>query len=799
MTGKIAMKQITMLTLIAVLPMAVDAALSVSRGTVKNRTAGPACLSGITYAGGTTYYVIADNGTDCGLYKATINLGSDGKSVSSYSLGSKISLAMVSDIEGVAYDPASGNVWVSDESTQTITEFDPSSGAAIRRVDVPAVMKKIVGNYGFESLTISGDGLTMWTANEEALTVDGARSSYSAGTTVRLVRFVRATVHDNWALSAMYAYTTDKWHQPYGYGTAGRRGISDLCALPDGSLLVLERELSTDESGTGLWAGLGVNLYYSFYLVTPSAMASAKDINGAEFDVGLKNASGWTAISKTHLYSNNPSGDREYWSNCEGICLGPRLSSGATELLTLTDAGDGNTDAQFIPFALSGLSVRTLAFSEPAAGRSSIVGSNYRFVDGSAVTLELAGMSSSYVIDGTDRHTCQGWSVSNQTPSSGTGTHATFTVAADGTFAWNVKSETASTGFRIADSFEGYSVGTAADAIDGWSGEECSVVAQSYTPPTPPGHVMAQETHAKVLDATEDEAIRTLPTQMPGDDRFDVMVCVRRSASELKTLPDDIQIQLAFDPQGRLCVWHSYEEGGELKKGWISLSETVYADGEWVRLGIELDYTSNPSGDAFAKVTVNGSCQPTVHGVRSPTDLRAYGPWHYLAKNRRTGGVSLPNEIGFTGTKVDDLMLCKKTVAPEHTGATSVDGIEFSWFDNAGLPRNPLAAAPFIPGYTLGDVYTAGLDPYSDRPLELVDFRVGEHGEVHAEFNGYKGEEPIGYQMLYSTTPDFKSPVVLQPSEGKFDGDATTWTTTWNGRIPDGEMNGGFYRLRAVR
>ena len=126
------MKHIMMWTLIAISPMAVDAALSVSRGTSKDRSSGPACLSGITYAGGTTYYVIADNGTDCGLYKATINLGSDGKSVSSYSLGSKISLAMVSDIEGIAYDPASGNVWVADESTQTITEFDPSNGAAIR-------------------------------------------------------------------------------------------------------------------------------------------------------------------------------------------------------------------------------------------------------------------------------------------------------------------------------------------------------------------------------------------------------------------------------------------------------------------------------------------------------------------------------------------------------------------------------------------------------------------------------------------------------------------------------------------
>lgn len=61
MTEKVAMKQIMMLTLIAVQSMAVDAALSVSRGTVKNRAAGPACLSGITYAGMVANYVIADN------------------------------------------------------------------------------------------------------------------------------------------------------------------------------------------------------------------------------------------------------------------------------------------------------------------------------------------------------------------------------------------------------------------------------------------------------------------------------------------------------------------------------------------------------------------------------------------------------------------------------------------------------------------------------------------------------------------------------------------------------------------
>ena len=47
MTDKVVMKQIIMLPLIAVLPMAVDAALSVSRGTVKDGTTGPVCLNGM--------------------------------------------------------------------------------------------------------------------------------------------------------------------------------------------------------------------------------------------------------------------------------------------------------------------------------------------------------------------------------------------------------------------------------------------------------------------------------------------------------------------------------------------------------------------------------------------------------------------------------------------------------------------------------------------------------------------------------------------------------------------------------
>ena len=48
-----------------------------------------------------------------------------------------------------------------------------------------------------------------------------------------------------WRLSGQWAYLVEKLH-----GTAFKgilvRGVADLCVLPDGSLLVLEREFSWD-------------------------------------------------------------------------------------------------------------------------------------------------------------------------------------------------------------------------------------------------------------------------------------------------------------------------------------------------------------------------------------------------------------------------------------------------------------------------------------------------------------------------------------------------------------------------
>ena len=759
---------------------------------------------GIAYLGGDDYLILQDHDETTGkamVYPATIRIDRNSGSITSFSFGTGIPLDGNADSEGIACDLCSGGIWVSDETGPTIKEFQLNSNRTAyecsRTAPVPDIYKTIRGNKGLEALAISCDGLTMWTANEEALEGDGPASAQGVQTVVRLTKFTRANVHDNWTVAGQWPYQCDPGAPSLATSYCG---LSGLCALPDGSLLALEREVSTNTGGS-----------CRIYQITADRIAAATSI----LNMPTLEGKDLVFVKGDDVYERvcyfTAGGSWKQMIVYEGICLGPKLNNGHFSLILVSDGGATASAGGVTAITVSRLCAldcynmgeyETVDFVKPSIGMSSIVGSNYRFMKNTPLSVMLSDASadSPYIVDGTPLAECSGWQFAGATTlETGSGKVANFTVSSDGVFSWNVEQEPAAFGYYVVDSFEGFAAGTQVASINGWRGEECVIEEMSYMPPTPPGFVMQKETHTKVLNAEEDDAIRDVSSSVQGTDKIDVMVCVRKTGPELNTPDDGVQIQVASDPQGHLCLWHLYEEGGEWKKGWIPLSEMVYTDGEWVRIGIELDYTSNPSGDAFIKVTINGSCQPTSHGVRSPTDLRAYGPWHYLAKNRRTGGVSLPSEIGFTGTKVDDLMLCKKTVTPEHAGTTSVDGVEFSWFDNAGLPRNPLAAAPFIPGYTLGDVYTAGLDPYSDQPLELVDFRVNEHGEVHVEFNGYKGEEPIGYQMLYSTTPDFKSPVVLQPFEGKFNGDAATWTTTWDGKIPDDEMSGGFYRLRAVR
>ena len=210
-------------------------------------TYGAEQISGITYAGGDLYYAVDDN--DKKLYPITLKINRETGSLASSTNGMDIGTGVVmsggNDMEGCAFDPASGNVWISQETSALIREFDPSAGDLLRSAPVPAIQKQYYGNYSLEALTISGDGMTMWTANEEALKVDGELATNSVGSVVRLTRFTRESVYDNWTPNGEWAYVTEPIGSVKDEHT--RSGVSGLCALPDGTLLVLERRCYNPE------------------------------------------------------------------------------------------------------------------------------------------------------------------------------------------------------------------------------------------------------------------------------------------------------------------------------------------------------------------------------------------------------------------------------------------------------------------------------------------------------------------------------------------------------------------------
>lgn len=131
---------------------------------------------------------------------------------------------------------------VTQETTPILERFD-TSGAFVASVDVPArYSEQASGNKGLESLSASSDGRFLFFANEAALTSDGARATKSAGTTVRILRRELASGTD-----VEKKYTT----QPLGEGgTTGDMGVSEIAALSDHELLVLERGFQPDYGST---------------------------------------------------------------------------------------------------------------------------------------------------------------------------------------------------------------------------------------------------------------------------------------------------------------------------------------------------------------------------------------------------------------------------------------------------------------------------------------------------------------------------------------------------------------------
>lgn len=273
-------------------------------------------FSGITWAGGSTYYLVPDN--QLAFYPLTLATDPTTGWLSGPSLGAAIAVTTgVSDFEGIAYLPGSSNVLISAESDSSIRNYSLTGGVSVLTVGVPTIYQSpnFRTNLSLESLSYSSVGQTLWTANEGALSSDGGVSTTNAGTLVRLQRFDNA-----FNPTGQYAYLTDPISGDGPYTSSEQSGVSDLVALPDGGLLVLEREFG------------GTNIPDFRIRIYEVSLTGATDVSGLST---LTNG-GFTSAGKSLLWEGNFSSN-----NFEGIALGPQLTNGDYSLILVSDSGGG--------------------------------------------------------------------------------------------------------------------------------------------------------------------------------------------------------------------------------------------------------------------------------------------------------------------------------------------------------------------------------------------------------------------------------------------------------------------------
>lgn len=199
-------------------------------------------------------------------------------------------------------------------------------------------------NYNFESLAFDSIRQYLWTIPESTLRKDGQPATPQNGLAnrLRLMRLdwgkmkedsnkeeyseqVSSKKDSRYMMT--YAYQMD---QPSTHKKADIyvMGVSELCALPDGQLLVLEREAFIPKIKIGAFCKC------KLYLINP--------LNSEEFSMKEKFSSDTSFLKKRLLteWKTGLSLSKRSFANYEGMCLGPMLEDGSQVVILLSDSQD---------------------------------------------------------------------------------------------------------------------------------------------------------------------------------------------------------------------------------------------------------------------------------------------------------------------------------------------------------------------------------------------------------------------------------------------------------------------------
>lgn len=199
-------------------------------------------------------------------------------------------------------------------------------------------------NYNFESLAFDSVRQYLWTIPESTLRKDGQPATPQNGLAnqLRLMRLDWGKMKENRnkekyseqvsskkdsRYMTTYAYQMD---QPSTHKNADIyvMGVSELCALPDGQLLVLEREAFIPKIKIGAFCKC------KLYLINP--------LNSEEFSMKEKFSSDTPFLKKRLLteWKTGLSLSKRSFANYEGMCLGPKLEDGSQVIILLSDSQD---------------------------------------------------------------------------------------------------------------------------------------------------------------------------------------------------------------------------------------------------------------------------------------------------------------------------------------------------------------------------------------------------------------------------------------------------------------------------
>jgi hypothetical protein len=305
------------LLLVLAPPLYAEVTIEPVRGqdSVTIEYSGATDFSGLTWLEGDNYYAVSNR--DRAMFAMKISVATETGRLTDARFTTRIPLKTgYSDLEGIAYQPETKRVYLSSESAHGIVGFDRAGDASFSVNTVPAIFKTARENKSLESLTYGAR--SFWTANEDTLKVDGEMSSAKAGALVRLQKF-----DAKFQPLAQYAYRTEtSLFRVRNSGT----GVPDLCALPNGNLLVLERVV-----GLGLSAKIYLVDFQGATDTTKTPRLDRAQVN---------------PVRKTLLFERATG-----FHNFEGITLGPELAGGWRSLLLISDS-DGAPKHTLMPLRI---------------------------------------------------------------------------------------------------------------------------------------------------------------------------------------------------------------------------------------------------------------------------------------------------------------------------------------------------------------------------------------------------------------------------------------------------------------